>query len=127
MITKFLDEQSVIKGESIVIREVKEWLAKMRHGRAGATPTVRKAVPRSWVKYAFEKQGFECAYGCGETDFKKMSGDHVEPLAKGGKHNRHNIVAACRKCNSTKGSRSILEFAKYRGVTLGKFKLNRAR
>lgn len=38
--------------------------------------------------------------------------DHVQPLAKGGKHEAHNLVISCRPCNARKSARDPVEFAK---------------
>lgn len=37
--------------------------------------------------------------------------DHIIPLSKGGKHERHNLVIACPTCNRRKGARDPIEFA----------------
>lgn len=34
--------------------------------------------------------------------------EHIEPLATGGAHDPSNATAACRKCNASKGSKSLL-------------------
>jgi 5-methylcytosine-specific restriction endonuclease McrA len=44
--------------------------------------------------------------------------DHVIPISKGGGHTRDNVVMACRSCNSSKGSKDPLIFAKERGLLL---------
>ena len=41
-----------------------------------------------------------CVY-C-EKKHKKLTQDHLTPLAKGGSHTKTNIVPACRSCNSKK-------------------------
>lgn len=51
-----------------------------------------------------------CVY-CGNPG---QSVDHVVPVAFGGTSEWHNLAPACRKCNSTKGSKSLLEFLMYR-------------
>lgn len=38
--------------------------------------------------------------------------DHVEPLARGGRHARENIVPACQPCNRSKNKSSLLEFVR---------------
>ena len=49
------------------------------------------------------RDGYVCYY-CGHD---ATTVDHVIPIAKGGDPISHdNMVAACRRCNSSKGSRS---------------------
>lgn len=40
--------------------------------------------------------------------------DHVIPLAKGGRHCRDNLVAACHTCNSSKGQKTLSEWMEYK-------------
>ncbi|MGB3695162.1 MAG: HNH endonuclease [Spirulinaceae cyanobacterium] len=40
---------------------------------------------------------------------KKLTLDHVIPRSKGGKHTWDNVVTACERCNSKKGSRTPTE------------------
>jgi len=52
--------------------------------------------------------GFACHY-C-RTPFTKenpATQDHIQPVSKGGKHVKANIVAACRKCNSSKHNKEL--------------------
>jgi 5-methylcytosine-specific restriction endonuclease McrA len=44
-----------------------------------------------------------CQY-CGST--RHLTLDHIIPLSKGGKHSWDNVVAACERCNQTKGDRT---------------------
>lgn len=46
-----------------------------------------------------------CAY-CGD---RATDRDHVWPRARGGTDAPNNIVWACKRCNSSKGSRSLLD------------------
>jgi len=48
-----------------------------------------------------------CCY-CG-TD-GKLSLDHLIPTAKGGPETGDNVVWACRRCNSSKGARDLLQW-----------------
>lgn len=52
-----------------------------------------------------ERDGHRCVY-CGA---RADSIDHVVPRARGGQHVWENVVAACRRCNSRKGSHSLAE------------------
>lgn len=49
-----------------------------------------------------------CAY-CGEG-MNAITLDHVQAKAVGGKDSRTNLVPACEKCNSMKGSMGVIEF-----------------
>lgn len=41
---------------------------------------------------------------------EELSVDHVQPLARGGDSSDGNLVAACRACNTRKGSRPAWAF-----------------
>ncbi|MBZ8183051.1 HNH endonuclease [Oscillatoria salina] len=47
-----------------------------------------------------------CQY-CGSK--KNLTLDHVIPRSQGGKHSWDNVVIACQRCNSKKGSRTPVE------------------
>lgn len=51
------------------------------------------------------RDNFKCAY-CGR---KATTIDHVTPKALGGIDSYENCVAACFKCNNTKGSKTLAE------------------
>lgn len=55
-----------------------------------------------------EKFQNACAY-CGTSDVA-LTMDHVIPLSRGGRHSVSNIVPACLRCNSSKGSRTPEEW-----------------
>lgn len=61
----------------------------------------------------FERDNWKC-YICGCETPKSLRGstdpfapelDHIVPLAAGGEHTPGNTACACRRCNSTKGSK----------------------
>lgn len=52
----------------------------------------------------FLRDGFRCQY-CGARG--NLTFDHVVPRARGGVTSWQNVVAACSKCNLTKGSRPL--------------------
>ena len=56
--------------------------------------------------------GRACVY-CGASDAGTL--DHLIPRLRGGEDAADNLVAACRSCNSSKGSRDVLEWATVRG------------
>lgn len=55
----------------------------------------------------FASLGSLCIY-CGS--FRKLTGDHLIPLSRGGTDDIENIAPACRSCNSQKGSKTFSEF-----------------
>jgi len=48
-----------------------------------------------------------CFY-CGST--QQIELDHVVPIARGGSHGIGNLVAACRRCNISKGAKLLVEW-----------------
>jgi 5-methylcytosine-specific restriction endonuclease McrA len=56
----------------------------------------------------FRRDSHTCQY-CGST--KKLTLDHVLPRSKGGTHTWDNVVAACERCNASKGDRLLHETA----------------
>ena len=63
-----------------------------------------------WVDIQATFDG-RCAY-CGSTELIEL--DHLTPIVKGGQHSIDNIVPACRHCNRSKRSASLLRFLLYR-------------
>jgi len=61
----------------------------------GPVPLTRRAV--------FARDGGRCAY-CGGT---AATIDHVVPRSRGGNHEWHNVVSACRRCNHVKADRMV--------------------
>lgn len=80
-------------------------------------------LPRRMVKFSrkniFERDNFTCQY-CGKKppnrkvavkwmEKNELSLDHIVPRSKGGKTTWSNVVAACAKCNTKKGSYTLGE------------------
>jgi len=53
----------------------------------------------------------ECTYCFSKND---IEADHVIPIARGGQHSIGNLVPACRKCNASKGAKTITEWKKWK-------------
>lgn len=53
-----------------------------------------------WVAIQ-EAQEHCCAY-CGKRCKGHLTQDHITPLSQGGSHTLHNVIGACRECNSKK-------------------------
>jgi 5-methylcytosine-specific restriction endonuclease McrA len=54
-----------------------------------------------------------CVYCLKPIKFGDDSLEHIVPLIKGGANNIENLAVACRSCNSSKGSKTLLEFKEY--------------
>jgi 5-methylcytosine-specific restriction endonuclease McrA len=70
----------------------------------------RKAAPGVGInkdewKAIKDKYKNHCVY-CMKP-FKRLTMDHVVPLAKGGEHSPDNIVPACKPCNNSKHARDL--------------------
>lgn len=63
-------------------------------------------VPPVNRREVLRRDHHRCQY-CGTT--KHLTLDHVIPRSRGGKHSWDNVVTACEKCNSFKGSRTPTE------------------
>lgn len=68
-------------------------------------PYQRQAAPSR--RAVFHRDGHRCQY----CDAEAESIDHVVPRSRGGAHEWENVVAACRRCNSTKGDRLLSEIS----------------
>ena len=53
----------------------------------------------------FARDGWRCAYCHGSAE----TIDHVMPRSRGGRHVWDNVVAACARCNHTKGDKTPAE------------------
>ncbi|MDM9383123.1 HNH endonuclease [Chlorogloeopsis sp. ULAP01] len=57
---------------------------------------------------------YSCQY-CGSS--KNLTLDHVIPRSRGGQHTWDNVVAACERCNSSKGDRTLKEIGMHLRTT----------
>lgn len=96
-----------------------EWAKKNRH-RCNENYRRRilmeKQLPSTLTKYQWEeiKKYFNgaCAY-CGRKS--PLTVDHVLPVTKGGELSINNVVPACKSCNSSKATHTLMEwYGKYR-------------
>lgn len=62
---------------------------------------------RQWASQ-IAPYGGRCAYCDAVTSVSVM--EHMVPLSRGGAHDVTNVVPACRRCNSKKGTMTALEF-----------------
>ncbi len=61
---------------------------------------INDLTPAQWREIK-DHYGHCCVY-C-EKPMQRLSMDHITPISKGGNHTLHNVVPACKSCNSTKG------------------------
>lgn len=87
---------------------------KRQKRRAAINNTACKATAKD-VQIIIKKSKGLCYY-CGKKD--KMTLDHVIPLSKGGLHEKANLVAACSHCNTSKGNRDPIAFARKHGLLI---------
>lgn len=74
-------------------------------------------LPRGTIKAVGAKQSWRCA-ACGcdlrQNGYHK---DHIQALAKGGKHEPSNIQLLCPPCNLRKGTKDDAEFKALHGLS----------
>lgn len=63
-------------------------------------------VPPVNRREVLRRDHYSCQY-CGNN--KNLTLDHVIPRSRGGQHTWNNVVAACERCNSSKGDRTPQE------------------
>ena len=54
----------------------------------------------------FKRDAYMCMYCGGRFSDSTLSRDHITPFIRGGVDAWNNVVAACRRCNNFKGSRT---------------------
>lgn len=81
------------------------------HGSRWIRPEKRAAL--------YERDGWECAYcGRGPRDKRNpkqasvvLTLDHLVPRVQGGDNDAHNLVTACKTCNSSRQDRPWRDYA----------------
>lgn len=61
---------------------------------------------RSEVAQVLARDGLWCRYCCAPVADGDLTIDHIVPRSQGGSDKPHNLVVACRSCNSRKGART---------------------
>ena len=77
----------------------------LRHQRENDAPGIN-SYARSKMLAKWKRQGKRCAYCPNPAD----TIDHVVPLVRGGTNYEGNLVPACRRCNSSKCARILMEW-----------------
>ncbi len=57
-----------------------------------------------------EMQRHRCAYCLIELTTETATFDHLEPVSRGGRNTKVNLVAACRNCNKKRGVMDPIRF-----------------
>ena len=84
-----------------IVQRNKLWALRQRTGGSG--------VKRSQWQDRLEEFNNCCAY-CLKPLGSNAAVDHIVPVSKGGTSYIDNLVPACKSCNSSKGSKSLLQF-----------------
>jgi 5-methylcytosine-specific restriction endonuclease McrA len=66
----------------------------------------------------WKRAQIKACHWCGVKCPRGFVIDHIQPLAKGGKHEAHNLAISCRSCNASKAARDPIEFAQSLGKLL---------
>jgi hypothetical protein len=78
----------------------------------------RKWQGMNWIRQEkrlaiYLRDGMACAWcGKGVEQGATLSLDHLTPHAKGGENHESNLVTCCTTCNSARGKRSQIGFAR---------------
>ena len=57
-----------------------------------------------------EKLKIGICYHCGQKfSAKELTMDHLTPLARGGRTGKNNVVISCKKCNTKKSFKTLVE------------------
>lgn len=71
----------------------------------------------NWIRQAkrlaiYLRDGLACAWcGAAVEDGAQLSLDHLKPHSKGGSNAASNLVTACKRCNDSRGNRSVARFS----------------
>lgn len=65
-----------------------------------ATAPLNDLTHAQWVEIQTAQK--HLCYYCGKRCKGQLTQDHITPLSKGGSHTLHNVIGACRSCNSRK-------------------------
>lgn len=90
----------------------------LKKSYAGQMIEKRKSIPARWLGEAYVRQKGICPRCREEKLLTEMTGDHIQPLVKGGKHRKGNIQALCKSCNSSKGANDLVMESKLTGRTI---------
>ena len=78
-------------------------------GKARAVESYSKEIRSVAASFKLWRDQNQCQYCRNKFSPGKLTIDHVVPKSRGGKNTWQNLVAACKKCNQRKGSRTSKE------------------
>ena len=71
-------------------------------------------LPKARRLAIYLRAGLACAYcGASVEDDARLSLDHLRPYSKGGTNETSNLVTACGRCNSSRGTRTVRGFCRF--------------
>ena len=93
--------------------------------------TTTKRAGGKWIskmkrRAIYFRDGHVCCYcqrdeqtilGECEKGWDMLSLDHITPHVEGGTNLANNLITCCRRCNSSRGKKTILEFSKWIKMT----------
>jgi len=82
--------------------------AKLFKGLMSGTMNIRTLFDDEKIKLS---SGMKCNY-CGHVD--DLALDHIFPQKLGGKDIGDNLIYACKKCNSSKGKKDMMEWMNFK-------------
>lgn len=59
-----------------------------------------------------------CIYCLNPIEENNSNIDHILPLSKGGGHNKENLTIACKRCNTMKGKKNLINFLIYHTLSI---------
>lgn len=98
----------IVHAGQVVQRVVYSTMATIANFRTLRCVSIATARLRATERITPRTEPVACAY-CGDSAVP-LGTDHVEPLGRGGEHAQENVVWCCRRCNSSKGQKFLLEW-----------------
>lgn len=110
VLRKFFTLEDGVYKQPEIERDIFQW---HQRGWIPSDPRIALARPPidKWKETRlriFERDRFTCAY-CGQRG-GALECDHIHPVSRGGSHADDNLVTSCKKCNRSKGCRTVTEW-----------------
>lgn len=84
-------------------------IAERRRIRQQNRRATADRLPPDTISILIDKFGNKCMNPSCQSE-KKLTIDHVIPVARGGANNIENLQLLCGKCNSAKGARVVIDY-----------------